>query len=240
MLTSRAALLLILVTLVTAACGTTQVSSRTFFNKAQASNIRKIIIAERADPERYVLSSGYSPYRGPFTIISSALGGLDSATRSNELETAVQPAKTLLQQRFLDDLGAQLKSQGYETVRKPIGAKLDEAAALAAIGQLAPDEAALIVNVQGSYIAANPFSAYVPFVVSRVALFGADHKRLYDQTASWGGQRWRNDAFHMNGGYGFAVERIPDFPANADKARQGFYTGSLAVAEHLALGLSRN
>jgi hypothetical protein len=230
----------IVIVLVMALMGCAQVPQKQAYDYAAASHVKRVVIVNDPDQERYEATMVAHPGLA-FGLIGGAIAGADMHTKGTRLTEALVPGQTRLQQRLGDVLSQALGGAGYESTLfvLPKNTRDDDMLMISRTKGPAGD-AVLTLRFTGSYIAAGSTSDYFPNLRLRAILADANSgKVLYRTFLSYGQADPATPSVHFASDESYRFSTIDALIADPAKARQGLIAGLETMARQLAADLKR-
>jgi hypothetical protein len=175
-----------------------------------------------------------------FGLIGGLIAAADMQMKSTKLTAAIDPKEARIQQRFGEDLKAQLEKVGYEAqvVYVPEGTNVDDAVKQAK--ERASGDAVMVVSLYAGYWAAGPSTDYFPRMLAKVKTFDSkSQKVLYEDSISYGYTTPQSQTVHLASEPTYRFSNIDVLVAEPAKTRQGLYAGADALAQQIAQDLKK-
>lgn len=220
--------------------GCVQAPKKPEFNLEMMTNIKTIVIAREPDQERYYAAvlaprgmvAGQAPVG---VLLVGIVAGVDMERKSTRLTRAINPAETVLQQRFEKLLTEKLSAVGYDTSTVLLPKDTQDADVPNVVrAQGIKSDAVLIVRMHGAYVAVDHRSAYTPNLFATVVMLDASDKELYSKTFSYGQTHPRSAALYFSPDAPYQFRTVNAMELNPNTTRDGLVAGLNVIATQIA------
>ncbi|WP_304794064.1 hypothetical protein [Aquabacterium sp.] len=229
------------VALITVLSACVQAPKKQAFNHEAAAHIKTVAIVQAPNQESYdVVILGHPGMS--FGLIGGLVAAADMASKSTDLNKAIDPAETRLQERFSAKLSEGLAKAGYvpNIVMLPKDAKEDQVLSLVK-QQGNSGDAVLRINLSGAYWAAGPSTDYFPRLEAKVAALEASSGNvLYEDTISYGYAMPNAQTVHLASDSQYRFNDMSSLTQNPVKTREGLYSGLDAIVAQIVADLKKN
>lgn len=212
---------------------------RQAFNAQAAAHVKTVVVACPENQKEYPVNVLGHPGMS-FGLIGGLVAAADMQMKSTKLTAAINPAEARIQERFGEDLKAQLQKVGYQAqvVYVPEGTSIDDAVRKAK--ERASGDAVMVVSLYAGYWAAGPSTDYFPRMLAKVKTFDSQSQKvLYEDSISYGYTTPQAQTVHLASEPTYRFGNIDVLVAEPAKTRQGLYAGAEALAQQIAQDLKK-
>lgn len=229
------------ITLVAMLAACVQAPKKQAFNHEAAAHIKTVAIAQTPNQDAYdVVILGHPGMS--FGLIGGLVAAADMASKTTDLNKAIDPAETRLQERFSAKLSESLSKAGYTAniVMLPKDTKEDQVLPL--LKQQGKDaDAVLRINLTGAYWAAGPSTDYFPRLEAKVAaLESSSGNVLYEDTISYGYAMPNAQTVHLASDAKYRFRDMGSLTKDPVTTRDGLYSGLDAIVAQIVADLKKN
>jgi hypothetical protein len=212
-----ACLIVLLGSLVVTGCATK--FEKQAFNSEASAGIKKIAVQQWSDQDEYPARVVNHPGMS-FGLIGAVVTAADTASKTKKLNDVLDPNKTNLTADFYAKALPGLRQLGYEVVAVPVKRGAQAVEVNNAVRVTQGQDAFLLLNIEGAYLAAGASTDYFPSVVMTAELSDSKSQAvLYKEAYHYGYNDGNKDVVHIEAASDCKFSDIDRLIANIEKTR---------------------